>query len=116
MTRRYLEQYNKASINEKIRMLKILRTTVERYQLKKELQEASTSGKVSDEKLAQFKRRWNKLGRSTKKKKHRAYDPSSAPKREEITTAGSDTGNKNSPLARALKKIAERSVAQTKEN
>ena len=114
-TRRYLEQYNKASVNERIRMLEILRATVEKYQLSKELQEAGISGTVSDEQPAQFKRRRNELGRSTKGKQPRADNTYRALQNEKTTTARSDSGNNYSPLARALQKIAQRSVAQTTE-
>ena len=58
--KRYLEQYNKASPNERIGMLKILRLTLEQNQIKKEfqeaIQEASTSGAVSNKTLKQLKR------------------------------------------------------------
>ena len=116
LTKQFLEQYNKASVDEKIRMFEILSITYGRYQLDKELREASISGTVSDEKLAQFKRRSNELEKFAKEKKPRAAKTNSAFTSEETTTSGSDTGNNNSPLARALKKIAERSLTQTKEN
>ena len=117
-----MEKYNKASPNERIGMLKILRLTLEHNQLKRELQEASTSGAVSDETLAQLKRRsnelgrrWKELGRSTKRKTHRVHNASSALKNEGTHTTESSPGNNHSPLARALQKIAQRSVAQKKE-
>ena len=111
-----MEQYNKASDNEKIRMLKIL-IKYAGYQSTKTtgLQEESISGTASGEKLAKFQRRWNELGRSTKEKTSRANPTNSALQNEGTTTAGSDTGDNHCALARALKQLAERSAAQKKE-
>ena len=109
---RYAVQQVRAPKHEQIRRAERRRVADEWRILKEELQRALLNGPVSDEKLTQLKRRWRRLRGSTKEKKPRANNTTSAPQNERAIPARPDTGNKHNALARALVQLAERREAK----
>ena len=109
---RYAVQQVRAPKREKIRRAERPRVADEFKQLREEILRALLNGPVSDKQLTQLKRRWRRLGGSTKEKNPRASNTTSAPQNEQATPAGPDTGNKRNALARALAQAVERRDAQ----